>query len=232
MQRTGKNILITGAGGNLGKVVVRKFAEHGYRVLTTTLPGIHSDANESITQEYEVDLANEEAVSSMVDMLFKDHQTLDAALLLAGGFMPGTLDKTSGQDLDKMFSMNFETAYFTARAVLARMMEQPSGGRIVLIGARPALEANAGKNAIAYALSKSLVFKLAELLNAEGQAKKVITTVIVPGTIDTSANRKSMPEADFSQWVSPEEIAETMLFLCSDNANSWREPVINVYGGK
>lgn len=232
MQRTGKNVLVTGAGGNLGKVVVRKFADHGYRVLTTTSPGKKSDANKNIKQEYEVDLANEEAVSSMVATLFIDHKTLDAALLLAGGFMPGTLDKTSGQDLVRMFSMNFETAYFTARSVLARMMEQPQGGRIILIGARPALEAKAGKNAIAYALSKSLVFKLAELLNAEGQAKKVITTVIVPGTIDTSANRKAMPEADFNQWVSPEEIAETILFLCSDNANSWREPVIKVYGGK
>lgn len=229
---TGKNVLITGAGGNLGQVVVRKFVEDGYRVLTTTSPGKKTKEIENITQEYEVDLANEEAVTSMVDSLFKAHKTLHAALLLAGGFIPGKLEKTSGQDLAKMFSMNFETAYFTARAVLSKMMEQPEGGRIFLIGARPALLAKEGKNAVAYALSKSLVFKLAELLNAEGQGKNVITTVIVPGTIDTVANRNAMPDADFSQWVSPEEIAEAMLFLCSDNANSWREPVIKVYGGK
>jgi len=111
-------------------------------------------------------------------------------------------------------------------------MEQPEGGRIILIGARPALFANEGKNAVAYALSKSLVFKLAELLNAEGQSKKVITTVIVPGTIDTAANRNAMPEADFSQWVNPEAIAETMLFLCSENASAWREPIIKMFGGK
>lgn len=228
----GKNVLITGAGGNLGQVVVKKFIDHGYRVLTTTSPGKKTNANENITQEYAVDLANEEAVHSLVDTLFKEHKALHAALLLAGGFMPGKLEKTAGQDLTRMISMNFETAYFTARSVLVKMMEQPDGGRIILVGARPALLANEGKNAVAYALSKSLVFKLAELLNAEGQAKKVITTVIVPGTIDTAANRNAMPDADFSQWVSPEELAESMLFLCSEKANAWREPIIKLYGGK
>ena len=87
-----------------------------------------------------------------------------------------------------------------------------------------------GKNVIAYALSKSLLFNLAEYLNAEGASQNVVTSVIVPSTIDTPANRESMPKADFSKWVRPEEIAGVMEFICSQKADSVREPVYKIYG--
>ena len=150
--------------------------------------------------------------------------------MLAGGYSGGDIYKTDGASLKKMYALNFETAYFVARPVFRQMMKQPSGGRIVLVGARPALKARDGKSSLAYALSKSLVFKLAEYLNAEGATRNVTCTVIVPSTIDTPSNRASMPQADFSSWVTPEAIANVMAFAVSEKAGPLRETILKMYG--
>lgn len=224
-----KRVLITGAGGNLGEIVVPEFLNQGYQVLATVSPGKKLNLTHDSLSTHEINLTDEPAVTAWV-LGLKD-QPLEAALLLAGGFQVGKLADTSGEDLQAMMALNFHTAYFMARAVFDKMLRQPSGGRIILFGARPALYPSEARHAVAYALSKSLVFRLAEMLNAEGQSKNVVTSVIVPGTIDTPANRKAMPDADFSKWVSPQAITEIMLFLCSDKTNAWREPVIKMFGG-
>jgi NAD(P)-dependent dehydrogenase (short-subunit alcohol dehydrogenase family) len=108
------------------------------------------------------------------------------------------------------------------------MMEQ-GYGRLVFVGARPALVAAQGKGLIAYGLSKSLLFKLAEYLNAEAKGKNVVCSVIVPSTIDTSINRQSMPEANPDNWVKAEQIADVLEFICSDKGMPVREPVYKIY---
>jgi short-subunit dehydrogenase len=82
---------------------------------------------------------------------------------------------------------------------------------------------------VAYALSKSLLFRLAEILNADAKGKDVVTSVVVPSTIDTSANRRDMADADFSKWVKPEQLAEIFYFICSNVAAPLRDPVWKVY---
>ena len=129
-----------------------------------------------------------------------------------------------------MFAVNFDTAYFVARPVFDHMLTQSKGGRLIFVGSRPALQPKDGKNSVAYSLSKSLIFKLADILNAEGASKNVTASVIVPSTIDTEANRKAMPDNDFGTWVKPEEIAEAMAFLCSERGMSLRETVMKIYG--
>jgi NAD(P)-dependent dehydrogenase (short-subunit alcohol dehydrogenase family) len=99
------------------------------------------------------------------------------------------------------------------------------------VGSRPALKAKDAKNSVAYSLSKSLIFKLADILNAEGASKNVTASVIVPSTIDTEANRRAMPDKDFSTWVKPDEIADAMAFLCSESGGALRETVLKIYGG-
>ena len=148
--------------------------------------------------------------------------------LLVGGFAMGAIESTGVEELRKQFTLNFDTAYSVAR-VLYPHMKQNGYGRIVLVGARPALDANAGKNMLAYALSKSLLFKLAEFLNADSKGTNITTSVIVPSTIDTPANRTSMPTADFNNWVKPEAIAEAMEMICSERGNAWRETVIKMF---
>lgn len=224
-----KNILITGASGNLGKASVEKFLASGYRVIATVSPGktLGYPVSDSVDVR-EVDLTNESMVSDAVQKVIEDYKTIDASLLLVGAYGAGSIQNTNGAALRKMIALNFETSYFTARALLEKMKQQ-SGGRIILIGARPALNAQEGKEAIAYALSKSLIFKLADYINAESNTTRVTASVIVPGVIDTELNRKANPSADFSQWVKPEEIAEAMLYVCSDSARPLRNAVIELY---
>lgn len=224
-----KNVLITGASGNLGKATVEKFSRDGYNVIVTVTPGKPLGLSVKGVHSYEVDLTDENSVNAVVKQIITDHSSLDAALLLVGGFAVGTVQNTDGASLKKMFSLNFDTAYFVARPVFQHMLTQSTGGKIVFVGSRPALEPKQGKNTLAYALSKSLIFKLADFLNAEGSSKNVTASVIVPSTIDTEANRNAMPDKDFTAWVKPEEIAESIAFLCSAHGTSLRETVLKTY---
>lgn len=225
-----KNVLITGASGNLGKAAVEKFTNEGYTVITTVTPGktLGFDVNDNV-KIYEADLTDEKSVDSILKEIISKHQTIDAALLLVGGFAVGGIQQTDSALLRKMFSLNFDTAYFVARPIFQQMLTQSTGGRIVFVGSRPALEPKEGKNTLAYALSKSLLFKLADFLNAEGSSKNVTASVVVPSTIDTELNRKSMPDKDFTAWVKPEEIADSLAFLCSDSGKVLRQTVLKIY---
>ena len=131
-------------------------------------------------------------------------------------------------DIAKQYKLNFETAYNVARPLFVQMMKQ-NNGRIFIIGSKPGLSSVNSKGMVAYGLAKSLIFRLAELMNAEAKGTNVVISVIVPSTIDTPQNRKSMPDADPDKWVKPEAIADVIYFYCSDAAAVLREPVIKVY---
>lgn len=226
-----KNALITGASGNLGRAVVEKFLADGYQVIATTSPGkgLGHKLSGSIAT-YEADLTDERSVNEIIGKIIGEYKTIDAAILTVGGFAMGDIQSTDGAAVQKMISLNFSTAYFVARPVFNQMITQ-SSGRIILFGARPALMASQGKNMVAYSLSKSLIFRLSELLNAEAAGKNVVTAVVVPGTIDTPVNRESMPQADFSKWVTPEEVTANIQYLISAEARTLRDPVLKLYGG-
>jgi NAD(P)-dependent dehydrogenase (short-subunit alcohol dehydrogenase family) len=225
-----KTVIITGANGNLGTAVTRRFLDNGYRVIAT----VSKEAGKKEMPEHEnlhvtaVDLANEEQASRFITDTIAAYQPVHAALLLAGGFTMGSISETEGELLRKQISLNFETAYFVVRPLLQHMISEQHG-RFVFIGARPALQPSDAKNMIAYALSKSLLFNLAEIINKEGKEKNVSAAVIVPSTIDTETNRKSMPEANPDNWVKPAELAEILEFVVSDKASVLRETVLKVY---
>ena len=225
-----KTVIITGAAGNLGKACVERFLADGYKVIATVTPG--KDLGFQVkghVETYDADLSDEKAVDQVVSQVVAKHKTIDAALLLVGGYTSGGINETDSATLKKMISLNFDTAYFVARPVFQQMMKQGSGGRIVLVGARPALRPKDGVKSFAYALSKSLIFKLAEFLNTAGSAQNVTTSVIVPSTIDTPPNRQAMPNADFTAWVRAEDIAAAMAHICSEESNTWRETVVKIY---
>jgi NAD(P)-dependent dehydrogenase (short-subunit alcohol dehydrogenase family) len=226
------NVIITGAAGNLGSATVDKFLREGYHVIATVEPGSRHHFAPGIPnlEVHEVDVTDEDASRQFVQGAFEAHKTIQAAVLLVGGFAMGSIAETNLPDIQRMFKLNFESAYNLSRPAFLRMQWQENGGRIILVGARPALEPAAGKDMVAYSLSKSLLFRLAELLNASGEGKNVITSVIVPSVIDTPANRASMPKADFSAWVSPEELAGKMEMACRLDAVP-EEKVMKVYGG-
>jgi len=225
-----KIIIVTGASGNLGQAVVKKFLSEGCYVIGTTVPNdpvtisIQDKNFETVT----VDLMNEDSASQFITKVIDKHGRVDTAVLTVGGFAMGKIADTKTADMVKQYKLNFETAYNTARPVFNQMIKQ-KGGQIFMIGSRPGSDMHNSKGMAAYGLAKSLIFRLAELMNDEAKGTNVITSVIVPSTIDTPQNRQSMPDADFNKWVKPEEIAGVIYFYCSENASIIREPVIKVY---
>jgi NAD(P)-dependent dehydrogenase (short-subunit alcohol dehydrogenase family) len=220
------NALITGAGGSLGRAVVERFAADGHAVVGTVSPGKEPGYSVKGNVHFlQADLSSEQAASIVVEEAVRRLSRLDAAVLTVGGFTPGTIQNTRSEVLHKMFTLNFETAFNMARPLFLHMADH-KGGKIVLIGARTARIPAQGKNALAYSLSKSLIFSLSDLLNAEGAGKGVTSTVIVPSTIDTPDNRKAMPDADFSAWTRPEIIAQTITSLVT--GKSAYMPVVDV----
>ena len=225
-----KTVIITGANGNLGAAVTKEFLDKGYKVIATVINDtakseMLSHANLEVQV---VNLINEAATTSFVQMIIEKYKRIDAALMLAGGFAAGNISVTTGADIEKQFSLNFETAYYITRPLFQHMMEN-NNGRLVFIGARPAIEPGSGKNLLAYALGKSLLFKLAEYLNEDAKGKNVVATVVVPSTLDTSSNRKYMPAANPDNWVKPEKFAEVLEFIISEKGSALRETVLKVY---
>jgi NAD(P)-dependent dehydrogenase (short-subunit alcohol dehydrogenase family) len=224
-----KIAIVTGAPGNLGQAVTKKFISEGFFVIGTML-------NESFVPNYPresfemvaVDLLNEEASRNFIESVASKYGHIDVAVLTVGGFAAGKISETVTKDIANQYKLNFETAYNIVQPSFLKMINQKNG-RIFIIGSRPGLDAKSGKGMVAYGLAKSLVFRLAELLNDEAKGQNVVTSVVVPSTIDTETNRKAIPHGDFDSWVTAEQIADVILFYSSEAASALREPVIKVY---
>lgn len=225
-----KIAIVTGASGNLGQAVIQKFLKEGCHVTGT----VHKETDEvkvdsAQFEKATTNLADEANARQFVESVLAKHGQIDAAVLTVGGFAMGKIAETKTADILQQYKLNFETAYHIARPVFVQMMKQGSG-RIFLVSSRPGLEARFGKGMTAYSLSKSLLVRLAELMNEEAKGHNVVTCVIAPSTIDTPENRAAMPEAHFENWVKPEAIADVIGFYCTAEAAVVREPVIKVYG--
>ena len=226
-------LFITGASGGLGRVVTQTLLNEGHLVITTRQ---YSDNPQNLIHgfsdllfTYETDLSDEAQVQTLIQQVISKHGPIDAAILLAGGYAGGSLTETDGALLDSMMTVNFKTAYYVIGPLFAHMSSQSNGGRFVLIGARQPLNAQFGQQAVAYTLAKSLLFELSELINASGKEHDIVSTVIAPSVIDTAANRRAMPDADFTAWVDPQTLANTIAFMLFGAGRALREPILKVY---
>lgn len=221
-----KKIVVSGADGALGKVVVNKFMEEGYFVA-----GIYHHKNENgnskIAAGYVFDLTDESTAGTQAAQMIKDLGNIDVLACIAGGFRMNSIENATAENIKKSFDLNFFTAYNLVMPIYNHMKRQ-GHGHIFLTGSRQGLHPELGTKALSYTLSKSLLFSLAAILNAENDSN-VTVSVIVPSIIDTLANRGSMPDADFEKWVTPESIADVMVFYASGKASAIRNPVIKVY---
>lgn len=228
-----KTVLITGGTGGLGQVVARGFAAQGANVAVTylvedELRRLPSDVRSAVTAIY-ADVTDEENVVALFQRVIKQYNAVDILINIVGGFIPKMpIVDTRTKDWDHMMNVNLRSAFLCAREFLKLAKGRPYG-RIISMAAMPAINPSAGRGA--YAASKAGVVILTKVLGEELKGSGITANAIAPSILKTQANMDSMPDDDFTKWVTPEEIANTMLYLCSDNARSINGITIPIFGG-
>ncbi|MFH0300594.1 3-oxoacyl-ACP reductase FabG [Bradyrhizobium sp. 31Argb] len=222
----GKVIVITGASGALGKVVVEEALARGACVAGIDHAPSSLSPTSSRIELGGVDLIDAAQAKKAIDTAATHFGRLDALINIAGGFAFETVSDGDPATWQRMYALNVTTALNASRAAIPRLLAS-SAARIINIGALGALQAGAGMGA--YAASKSGVHRLTEALAAEHKGRITVNAVL-PSIIDTAANRASMPKADFSKWVAPKELADVILFLASDAASAVTGALLPVNG--
>ena len=221
MQLQDRVVIVTGAFGALGRVTARTLASQGARLaLVDAAPSAPADLAGAFAGHLllpGVDLASAEATSAMVARVVAHYGSLDAAVNIAGTFRWETVADGDPGTWDLLYTVNVKTALHVCRASLPHLLGRPHG-RIINVGAGAAAKAAAGMGA--YAASKSAVLRLTEALAEECKDQGLTVNAVLPSIIDTPANRKDMPQADFSRWVTPEAVADVIAFLLSDGARA------------
>jgi NAD(P)-dependent dehydrogenase (short-subunit alcohol dehydrogenase family) len=222
----GKIIIVTGALGALGKVVAEQAMSRGAKLV-----GIdHSPSQASPTPNRieigGVDLSDSTQAKKAIDDAAAHFGKIDALINVAGAFAFETIAEGDTKTWQRMYALNVLTALNASRSAIPHLLAS-NAGRIINIGAMGAVQAGSGMGP--YAASKAGVHRLTEALAAELKGKITVNAVL-PSTIDTTANRASMPKADFKKWVTPIELADIILFLASDAASAVTGALIPVNG--
>jgi NAD(P)-dependent dehydrogenase (short-subunit alcohol dehydrogenase family) len=227
-------VLVAGGTGGLGRAVSLAFLEEGARLIVTyrndsELRALESAAGQKVSvQGHKVDVTDEAAVQQLTDKIVAEHGRLDALVNTVGGYAGGVkLWELDTAVFDRMLSLNLRSGYALSRAATKAMLKQGKGA-IVNVAAKAAFDHASG--AAAYAASKAAAVAMMDCLAADLKGSGVRVNSILPSIIDTEANRKAMPRADFAAWPKPEDIARVILFLCSDDAHVVHGAAIPVYG--
>ena len=220
---TDRVAIVTGGTGGLGRAVSLAFLEAGAHVTATyrdpkerdallaRLPAGARDRFHAVT----ADVSAEASVHGLVAEVTGTRGRLDVLVNVVGGFAPGDLLTTDETAWDRMLTLNLKTAYLCCRAVLPSLIAG-GGGRIVNVASRSVVPPAGGF--IGYTVSKAGVIALTQALAQEVRRHHITVNAVLPSTMDTEANRRAMPDADFSKWVKPESVAQAILFLASPAA--------------
>jgi NAD(P)-dependent dehydrogenase (short-subunit alcohol dehydrogenase family) len=235
-----KVAVITGGTGGLGKAVTRYFLENDFSVIVT----YYSDKELKDLLEYVADhkkklqalrinVTDEASLDELAGQVKAKHGQVDALVCLVGGFGPGTWGHEAAESFDKLFTLNTKSFLLTCNAIIPLMQKTKKDSdatwrHIVAVAARPALEPTKGIGI--YAASKAALASLVQTLAIELLDDRVTVNAIAPSTIDTAANRKAMSKADPKKWVKPEQIAQTIYYLASDQSNATSGAIVPVYG--
>jgi NAD(P)-dependent dehydrogenase (short-subunit alcohol dehydrogenase family) len=233
----GKIAVITGSTGALGSATTKLFLENGAKVvalyrsekkliklkenlgtLSAKLTGIQGDATKL------------EDCNKLINEAMRKHGRLDILVNIIGGWRGGkSVDETDEETWDKMMTLNAKTVFLCSRAALKQMLNQ-NYGKIVSVSAKSSLPEGLMKKSAVYAASKGAVRVLTQAISHEVKIKNININCVIPSTIDTEANRNMMPKANPDKWVKPEQIAHSIMFLCSDKAKDIKGACVPVYG--
>lgn len=231
----GQVVLVAGGTGGLGRAVTLAFLEEGAKVIATfqkqeELEALKTAAGARDAQidAFAIDVTDEGAVVQLVDKILAKHGRLDALVNTVGAYAGGVKfwEMETGV-FERMLALNLRSGYSLSRAA-SRAMLKSARGAIVNVAAKAAFDHAAG--AAAYAASKAAAVAMLDSLAADLKGSGVRVNSILPSIIDTQANRKAMPNADFAKWPKPEHIARVILFLCSEDSRVIHGAAIPVYG--
>lgn len=232
MRFADKTVIVTGAAGNLGSAVAKKFADEGASV---ALFGHRPEKVEAVASElsgnhaaFGVDLTDREATKQAIAEVTDKIGPPSILCAIAGGFDMGTpVHEVPAEDWQKMMDLNLGTLLSVLAAVTPGMIER-GAGKVVTIGANGAK--SGGKTMGPYAASKSAVMRVTESASAELKGHGINVNSVLPSIIDTPENRSAMPKADPTKWVTPESLAGVIAFLCSDDAKDIHGALVPVTG--
>jgi len=230
-----KSVLIAGGTGALGRAIAVAFLEESAYVIVTyrrqeEFVALNKTAAATglSLEGYQVDVTDEAAVRRLTEQLLASHGRIDVLVNAVGGYAGGQpLWETDSKTFDQMFALNLRSGYVLCRAIVPVMLKQRSGA-ILNVSSRMAFDHAAG--AAAYAASKAAAVAMIDSLAADLKGTGIRVNSVLPSIIDTDANRKAMPKADFTKWPKPEEIARVILFLCSEDARLIHGAAVPVYG--
>ena len=232
MDHSNQTVLVTGAGGNLGRALAHLFARRGARLVLLERDAAHLRQLYGDDNERQMLLAADLLVQGQVDAAVSAAQErfggIDVLCNIAGGFRMGPpVHETPDEDWDFLFNLNTKSVVHAVRAVVPGMIAA-GGGRIVSVAANAALKGVAGM--AAYCASKDAVIRITEAMAAELKDKGINVNCVLPSVIDTPENRAAMPNADPGRWVSPDALAEVIAFLASEGARAINGAAIPVVG--
>jgi len=231
----GKVVLVAGGTGGLGHAISLAFLAASATVVVTYRNDDEyrslqkaAGADASSLSGHQVDVTDNLAMRQLVQRILNETGRLDVTVNAVGGYAGGTpLWQTDPQVFEQMLTLNLRAGFVLSREVVPRMLKQRSGS-IVNVASRAAVDHATG--ASAYAASKAASVALFDSLAADLNGTGVRANSVLPSIIDTAANRKAMPEADFTKWPKPEDITKVILFLCSEDAKLIHGASIPVYG--
>jgi len=224
----GKVALVTGANGGLGTYVTQAFLDAGATVIGTSRKIQQSDFSSTSFTALPAEIASREGAQGLVGQVVARFGRLDVLVHTVGGFAGGrSIADTDDATFERMLEMNLNSVFQILRATIPAL-RQTGSGRIIAIGSRQALEPGAGVGA--YSASKAAMVSLIRTVALENKDAGLTANVILPGTMDTPANRKSIPSADFSKWVQPSTVASLIMWLAGDAGKDVNGAVIPVYG--
>jgi NAD(P)-dependent dehydrogenase (short-subunit alcohol dehydrogenase family) len=224
----GKIVLVTGANGGLGNFVTRAFLDAGATVVGTSLKIQQNAFNDQNFTALPADVSKVDDARRLVDEIDRKFGKLDVLAHTVGGFAGGqTVAETDDTTFQRMLDLNLIATLHILRATIPLLVRN-GDSRIIAIGSRQALVP--GKNVGAYSASKAAMVSLIQTVALENKDAGLKANVILPGTMDTPANRQAMPKADFSKWVQPSSVASLMVWLAADGGRDINGAVIPVYG--
>lgn len=230
-----KVAIITGGTGGLGKAVTRAFLDAGANVVVIYHIEAHLHAflhqlggsHERLTP-LQADVTKEAQIQDAVQQTFDRYGRIDILVNLVGGHLGDIpVVHTEETTWDHMMNVNLKSTFLCCKAALMHMLDQ-EGGKIITVGARAAIRVF--PDSAAYAVAKAGVHTLTQVIAEEVRGKNININAVLPSIINTEANRLAMPDADFSKWVTPEDLARVVLFLASDEAKDIHGALIPVYG--